>query len=86
MTETGPRSSTSRSKKTATKAFSEVPPRVWVLLRKARTQRVLKQDNTGSDANRYEHIFERFRFNNNEQMAILGNANNINLNTFTSNT
>ncbi len=39
--------------------------------------------NTGSDANRYEGFVRAFRFNNNEQMAILGNANNINLNTFT---
>jgi hypothetical protein len=36
-----------------------------------------------SNSNEYELYLRAFRFNNNEQMAVLGNANNTNLNTFT---
>ena len=36
-----------------------------------------------NDNNEYELFLRAFRFNNNEQMAVLGNANNTNLNTFT---
>ena len=35
------------------------------------------------NSNRYEAYLRAFRFNNSEQMAVLGNANNINLSTFT---
>lgn len=38
---------------------------------------------TSGNTNRYEGYLRAFRFNNNEQMAVLGNANNINLSTFT---
>lgn len=40
------------------------------------------KDNVNND-NMYEGYLRAFRFNNNEQMAVLGNINNNNLNTFT---
>jgi hypothetical protein len=36
-----------------------------------------------TDNTQYELFLRAFRFNNSEQMAVLGNANNTNLNTFT---